>query len=68
MTVSLTCVGASRPTLVHLKTCSSLAAARIRAQSDGTVLNRLPDHFLLDRLHGGLPKDTWDILKASTDL
>lgn len=56
---SITSDGGSRPTLVHLWSSSSLTAARPRAQSDGAVLNRLPYHFLLDRLHDGLPKDTW---------
>lgn len=39
--------------------------ARLRAQSDGTVLNRFPYHFLLDRIHGELTKDTWDILNGT---
>lgn len=39
--------------------------ARLRAQSDGAVLNKLPYHFLLDRLDDGLTNDTWDILNGS---
>lgn len=38
--------------------------ARLRAQSDGTVLNKFPYHFLLDRLDDGLTNDTWDILNG----
>lgn len=40
-------------------------AARLRAQSDGTVLNRPLYHFLLDKLDDGLPKDTWDSFNSS---